>query len=107
MGTPGAVATTDPGGRIRIWLGVVLLGAGLLAHLLAAQAIGGTHLAYRHHIFGFVGLTLISGAIIAGLGWWFWKGRHDITLLSLGILQALIGLLVYIERFSVGLGPRI
>jgi len=101
MGTPAPVVTTKPGSRIRIWLGLVLLGAGLLGHLLAAQAIGGSYVAYRDHIFGFVGLSLVSGAIIAGLGWRFWRGRHDITLLTLGILQAVLGLVVYIERFSV------
>jgi hypothetical protein len=82
-------------------LGVILLGVGLLLHLLSAQAIGGSYVAYRDHILGFVGLTLIPGAILAGLGWRFWKGRHDITLLILGVLQTVIGVLVYINRFSV------
>jgi hypothetical protein len=82
-------------------LGVILLGVGLLLHLLSARAIGGSYVAYRDHIFGFVGLTLVSGAIIAALGWRFWKGRHDITLLILGVLQTVIGVLVYVNRFSV------
>jgi hypothetical protein len=82
-------------------LGVILLGVGLLLHLLSARAIGGSYVAYRDHILGFVGLTLVSGAIVAGLGWRFWKGRHDITLLILGVLQTVIGVLVYINRFSV------
>ena len=102
MGTSRAGSSTDPGRRLRIWLGLVLLGAGLLGHLLAAQAIGGSQLAYRHHIVGFVGLSVVSGAILAGLGWRFWRGRHEITLLALGILQALLGLFVYIERFRIG-----
>ena len=101
MGTSGAGASTDSGSRLRIWLGLVFLGAGLLGHLLAAQAIGGSHVAYRDHIAGFVGLSVVSGAILAGLGWRFWRGRHEITLLALGILQALLGLVVYIERFRV------
>jgi hypothetical protein len=87
--------------RRRAWFGVVLLGGGLVGHLLAAQAIGGSRLAYTHHIIGFVGLTVVSGAIIVGLGWRFWRGRHDITLLSLGALQALFGLAVYVERFRI------
>jgi hypothetical protein len=91
----------DTGSRVRIWLGLVLLGAGFLGHIFAAQAIGGTRVAYRDHILGFVGLSLLSGAIIAGLGWRFWRGRHDVTLLILGALQALLGLVVYVERFSV------
>ena len=82
-------------------LGVILLGVGLLLHLLSARAIGGRYVAYRDHILGFVVLTLVSGAIVAGLGWRFWKGRHDITLLILGVLQTVIGVLVYINRFSV------
>jgi hypothetical protein len=82
-------------------LGVILLGVGLLLHLLSARAIGGSYVAYRDHILGFVGLTLMSGAIVAGLGWRFWKGRHDITLLILGVVQTVIGVLVYISRFSV------
>jgi hypothetical protein len=84
-----------------ILLGVILLGVGLLLHLLSARAIGGSYLAYRDHIFGFAVLTLVSGAIIAGLGWRFWKGRHDITLLILGAVQTIVGIVVYINRFSV------
>jgi hypothetical protein len=82
-------------------LGVILLGVGLLLHLLSARAIGGSYLAYRDHIFGFVVLTLVSGAIIAGLGWRFWKGRHDISLLILGAVQTIVGIVVYTNRFSV------
>jgi len=73
----------------------------LLLHLLSARAIGGSYVAYRDHIFGFVVLTLVSGAIIAGLGWRFWKGRYDITLLILGAVQTIVGIVVYINRFSV------
>jgi len=80
---------------------VELLGVGLLGHLLAARAIGGTYVAYRDHIGGFVGLTLVSGAIIAGLGSRLWKGRYDITLLILGALQTVVGVIVYIQRFNV------
>jgi hypothetical protein len=82
-------------------LGALLLGVGLLLHLLSARAIGGSYVAYRDHIFGFVVLTLVSGAIIAGLGWRFWKGRHDITLLILGAVQTIVGVMVYVNRFSV------
>jgi len=87
--------------RPGLWLGLILIGAGLLGHLLAARAIGGSYVAYRDHIGGFVGLTLISGAIIWGLGTRFWKGRPDITLLILGALQSLVGVMVYLERFRV------
>jgi hypothetical protein len=84
-----------------VWLGVVLLVAGFLGHFFAARAIGGTYIAYRDHMFGFVGLTLVSIAIVGLLGMRFWKGRGDVTLLIVGVLQALIGLEVYINRFSV------
>jgi hypothetical protein len=82
-------------------LGAILLGGGLILHLLSARAIGGSYVAYRDHILGFVVLTLVSGAIIAGVGWRFWKGRHDITLLILGALQTAVGIVVYVNRFSV------
>jgi hypothetical protein len=81
--------------------GLALLFGGFMGHVLAAQAIGGTRLAYRDHLLGFVGLTLVAGAIIAALGSRFWKGRRDITVFILGAVQAIIGLLVYIQRFSV------
>ncbi len=83
------------------WIGAVLLVIGFLGHFFAARAIGGTYIAYRDHIFGFVFLTLVSAAIVGGLGWRFWKGRRDITLLIVGILQAIIGIWVYTQRFSV------
>lgn len=83
------------------WLGVLLLVVGFLGHFFAARAIGGSYIAYRDHLAGFFGLTIISGAIIWALGRRFWKGRHDITLLILGAVQALLGILVYINRFSV------
>ena len=83
------------------WLGVILLVAGFLGHFFAARAIGGTYIAYRDHIFGFVALTLVSAVIIGLLGTRFWKGRHDITLLIVGVIQMLIGIFVYVNRFSV------
>lgn len=83
------------------WLGVVLLVAGFLEHFFAARAIGGTYIAYRDHIFGFVALTLVSAVIVALVGMHFWKGRHDITLLIVGVIQTLIGIVVYINRFAV------
>lgn len=84
-----------------MWLGIILLVAGFLGHFFAARAIGGTYIAYRDHMFGFVALTLVSGVIVALLGLRFWKGRHDITLLIVGVIQTLIGIQVYINRFSV------
>jgi hypothetical protein len=87
--------------RLRVWLGVLLLVVGLLFHLLSARAIGGTHVAYRDHIFGFVLLTIIAGVILAGIGWRFWRGRHDITLLVLGAVQTIAGFVVWLNRFNI------
>lgn len=106
MKNGGAMETRATGvartvSRRLIWLGAILLGVGLLGHLLAAQAIGGSPVAYMHHIFGFFLILLVSGAIIAGLAWRFWKGRHDITLVVVGAVQALFGIFVYLERFNV------
>jgi hypothetical protein len=83
------------------WLGVILLVVGFLGHYFAARAIGGSYIAYRDHIFGFFVILLVTGAIIAGLGWRFWKGRRDITLLIVGLVQALLGVWVYIGRYNV------
>jgi uncharacterized membrane protein (UPF0136 family) len=84
-----------------MWLGLALLAAGLSGHLFAAQAIGGYYIAYRDHIFGFVLLTVVTGAIIAALGWRFWRGRHDITVFILGVVQAVLGFVIYLNRFNV------
>ncbi len=97
METPIGVAGKV--GRRRVWLGAILVGVGLLGHLLAAQGMG--PIAYQHHIFGFFLILVVSGAIVAGLSWLFWRGRHDITLLIIGAIQALLGLAVYLERFNV------
>jgi hypothetical protein len=104
MGTLDATDATDAAHATRrtySWIGVVLLVLGLLGHVLAARAIGGTHLAYRHHLLGFVLITVVAGAIIFGVGWRFWKGRYDISLLLLGAVNALLGLLVYVQRFRM------
>ena len=101
METTNAIAVSGRGSRLRMWLGVVLLAAGLSGHLFAARAIGGYYVAYRDHIFGFLLLTAVSGAILAALGWRFWRGRHDITVLILGVVQAILGLVIYLNRFNI------
>jgi hypothetical protein len=87
--------------RPLIWLGVILAALGLLGHVLAARAIGGTYIAFRDHLGGFVLIAAVTGAIIAALGWRFWKGRTDITMLIFGVVQGLFGLFVYIVRFHM------
>jgi len=87
--------------NLLMWLGVALLAAGLSGHLFAAVAIGGHYIAFRDHIFGFVFLTLVAGLIIVLLGRRFWRGRHDLTVLILGVVQAIIGFVIYLNRFNV------
>jgi hypothetical protein len=87
--------------RRLIWLGVIFLVVGFLGHYFAARAIGGNYIAFRDHIGGFFLILIVTGAIIAVLGRWFWKGRNDITVLIIGVVQALFGILVYVNRFSV------
>jgi cell division protein FtsW (lipid II flippase) len=87
--------------RRLVWLGVLLLVVGFLGHFFAARAIGGTYIAFRDHIGGFFLILVVTGAIIAVLGRLFWRTRNDITVLIIGVVQALIGIAVYIGRFSV------
>ena len=101
MEKPDLVAGAATGSRGRIWLGVILLVFGFLGHFFAARAIGGSYVAFRDHIFGFFMILLVTGAIVAGVGWRFWRGRHDITVLIIGAVQALFGLVIYIERFNI------
>ena len=101
MDEPRVHAGVNTNRRVRIWLGVVLIVLGFLGHFFAARAIGGSYVAFRDHIGGFFLILAVTGAIIALLGWRFWRGRPDITLLIIGAVQALFGLVVYIERFHI------
>jgi hypothetical protein len=84
-----------------VWLGLALVVFGFMCHWLAARAIGGSYIAYRDHMFGFVLILLVTAAVSAGIGWKFWRGRRDITLLVTGVLQALLGIYVYLQRYAV------
>ena len=101
MSPPDAAAARTPPNQSLIALGGVLLAAGLCGHLFAARGIGGSYIAYRDHIAGFAILTIASLIIVGLLGWRFWKGRRDVTLLTVGVIQAILGLVIYIERFHV------
>ena len=87
--------------RMIAGLGVVLIVVGFLGHFFAARAIGGSYIAFRDHIAGFVLILLVTGAIIAGIGWKFWRGRRDMMLLTIGAVQALFGIWRYTMRFSI------
>jgi hypothetical protein len=105
MSTPPTADGGSPASRLRIWVGIVLLALGLIGHLYAAQATGGSPVAYTHHVLGFFLILVVTGAIIAALGWRFWRSRRDITVLTVGAVQALFGLLVAVEQFrAVGGG---
>ena len=73
-----------------------LLVVGLLGHLLAAHAMGGSRIAYTHHTFGFVIILVVTGAIIAALGRWLWRDRPQVTWLLIGAVQALFGVVIYL-----------
>ena len=100
MADPGSVGVAPAPSRRLAWLGALLIVVGFLGHFFAARAIG-TYIYYRDHIFGFFLILLVTGPIIAGLGWRFWKGRKDITLLIIGVVQALFGIAIYILRFHI------
>lgn len=99
METPRTIPVTGKLSRPLIWVGVILIGVGLLGHILAAQVIG-TAIDYQHHVFGFFLILIVTGPIIAGLAWLFWRGRHDITLLIVGAVQAILGLMIYLGQLN-------
>lgn len=84
---------------------VLLLALGLLGHLYAAHAIGGSATAYVHHVLGFVAILAVTGGIVAGLGRLLWRTRTTATLLAIGLIQALIGLWVAAQPFRAAAGP--
>ena len=101
MGTPTSFTPPHSTQRNPILLGVTFTAAGLLGHLLAARAIAWNPMAYRHHILGFLVILAATGPIIALIGWRFWKGQRDLTVLIIGIVQAMFGLVIYLRRFHI------
>ena len=99
-----ASAVPPSASRLPLWPGVLLLVVGLFGHVYAAHAMGGSRVAYTHHVFGFFLILAVTGAIIAALGWRFWRSRPDITVLTVGLVQALLGLLVATEQLRAGGG---
>ena len=103
------MATTDtpqPASHVRrigaatAWIAAVLLLVGLLGHVLAAHAMGGSRIAYVHHIFGFFLIAVLTGLPLLGLARLFWRGRHAVTLLAFAAVQALLGLMVYANQLQ-------
>ena len=91
--------------QLPLWAGVLLVVLGLLGHLYAAHAIGGSRVAYTHHVFGFFLILLVTGGLIAGLGWRFWRSRSALTVLGIGVVQALFGLWVAAAPVRASAGP--
>ena len=96
METATAAAGSASSNRMRLG-GWVLLVLGLLGHVYAAWAMGGSRIAYTHHILGFFLILLVTGGIIAGLGYWLWRSHGARTFLIIGIVQTLFGLWVAIS----------
>lgn len=98
MDANDAHTTSSRGANRYMWLGIALNVLGLLGHLLAARATPHYANADLHHTLGFAGGVVVFGVIVGLLGWRFWKGRRDITVLIVGVLSAIFGLLVYMPH---------
>jgi hypothetical protein len=98
---PAASGVTSSKGTLWRVIVVVLFALGLLGHLLAAGAIGGSRMAYEHHVLGFLLILVVTGAIIAALGRWLWRGRPAVTWLVVSAVQAIFGVIIYLDRFNV------
>lgn len=84
---------------------LLLLVVGLLGHLYAAHAMGGSQIAYTHHVLGFFFILLVTGGLLALLGRRFWPTRWTTMLLAIGLVQAVLGLIVATEQLRAGTGP--
>lgn len=91
LATLGGRTSVTP---LQIAAGVALLVLGLAGHLYAAHAIGGSTVAYTHHVFGFFLILAVTGGIIFALGRFFWRSRPAVTMLAIAVVQAVLGLLV-------------
>jgi len=75
-----------------IVVGLLLL--GLSGHLVAAWSNGTGPIAYVHHVAGFLIIAVVTGAVIAGLRWLFWRTSRAVPLLIFAAFQAVLGVLV-------------
>lgn len=95
-GSP-VVAPSPPARRSPPTAALVLLGVGLLGHLWAAHAMGGSRTAYTHHVLGFLLILVVTGAALLGLGRRLWRSRPGRTLLVIGLVQAAFGVWIALE----------
>jgi hypothetical protein len=105
MSTSSTASGPSASGALLRWSGWLLLGLGLLGHLYAAHAIGGSPTAYTHHVLGFVLILVVTGGMIALLGRWFWPSRWALTLFAIGSVQALLGLWVALAPYRAAAHP--
>jgi hypothetical protein len=85
------------------FLAAALTAAGLTGHLVAAHAIGGSALAYQHHVMGFALILLVSVALVGGLGRVLWRGQPAATWLAVGLIQLAFGAWMALDpRAAVG-----
>jgi hypothetical protein len=68
--------------------------------VLAARAMGGSRIAYFHHVLGFFIIATLTGLPLLGLARLFWRGRHRVTLVAFAAVQALLGLAAYADQLS-------
>lgn len=101
-----ATAHAAPPSRRLVHASVLLLLAlALLGHLYAAHAVGGSRMAYTHHVLGFLLILVVTGGILAGLGRLLWRTRTTLTLLAISVVQALLGVWVASESLRASAGP--
>ena len=81
-------------------ISATLVLVGLLGHVLAARAMGGSRIAYVHHVLGFFLIAALTGLPLLGIARLFWRGRRGLTLLVFAAVQALLGLAVYINQLQ-------
>jgi hypothetical protein len=93
------VATVDGDTRpvSGIVLGLLLL--GLAGHVVAAWLSRTGSIAYVHHVGGFFLIAVVTGAVIAGFTWLFWRAHRSRALLAFAAVQAVLGVLVALGEF--------
>jgi hypothetical protein len=82
----------------------LLLLIGLAGHLFAADAIGGGNTAYLHHVGGFVLILAVTGGLLAALARFVWPRHWPVTLLTIGAIQAALGVWIALAPGSVSGG---
>ena len=105
MGTSSTAGLAPSTRRLLLWGGWLLLGVGLLGHVYAAHVMGGSRIAYTHHILGFGLILLVTGGVIAGAGYYYWRSRWALALLVIGAVQAIIGVWVAVAQLRTAAGP--